>query len=124
MKSHSPPLSICKRAVLAILLTTMAAPAAPVSLFDGESLKGWESSHAERWRIENGAIVSGDFKEKGSSKFFLFTEKSHADFKFRCKFHLTGDPKTGLIKSGIQFRSAYLSNGHASGYQADIGDPE
>ncbi len=68
MKSHSPPLSICKRAVLAILLTTMAAPAAPVSLFDGESLKGWESSHAERWRIENGAIVSGDFKEKGSSK--------------------------------------------------------
>ena len=98
--------------------------AAPVALFDGESLTGWHSKHPERWRVEDGAIVSGDGAERIPNNFFLFTEKSFADFEFRCEFRLTGDPKTGLINSGIQFRSRELPNGHARGYQADIGDPE
>ena len=106
------------------LSLTALLGAAPQALFDGETLQGWETKHPERWRVEDGAIVSGDLKEKIPSNFFLFTEKDYTDFEFRCQFRLTGDPKTGLINSGIQFRSKHLPNGHASGYQADIGDPE
>ena len=106
------------------LLVSTVAQAAPVSLFDGKTLDGWHSKHPERWRVENGAIVSGDLKQKIPSNFFLFTDKSYADFEFRCQFRLTGDPETGLINSGIQFRSAERPDGHATGYQADIGDVE
>ena len=112
-----------KKLLLFLLASTLAA-AAPVSLFDGKTLTGWETKHPERWRVENGALTSGDLKEKIPSNFFLFTEKSYADFEFRCQFRLTGDSATGLINSGIQFRSVHLDNGHASGYQADIGDDE
>ena len=112
-----------KPLILLLLASTLAA-AAPVSLFDGKTLAGWKSNNMERWRVEEGAIVSGDGKAKIPNNFFLFTEKSYADFEFRCQFRLTGDPKTGLINSGIQFRSLHLENGHASGYQADIGDDE
>jgi putative membrane-bound dehydrogenase-like protein len=112
-----------KKTLLFLLATSLAA-AAPVPLFDGKTLTGWETKHPERWRVENGALTSGDLKEKIPDNFFLFTEKSYADFEFRCQFRLTGDPATGLINSGIQFRSVHLDNGHASGYQADIGDVE
>ncbi len=96
----------------------------PVSLFDGKTLAGWESKFLDRWRVEEGAIMSGDEKSKIPDNYFLFTSKTYTDFEFRCQFRLTGDPKTGLINSGIQFRSEKLDNGHARGYQADIGDPE
>lgn len=120
----SPTITLLHRAGISLAALLAVATAAPTALFDGKSLKGWETKHPERWRVENGAIASGDQKEKIPSNFFLFTEKSYADFEFRCKFRLTGDPKTGLINSGIQFRSEHLPNGHARGYQADIGDVE
>ena len=120
------PYSICSYLTILALsfLSVLGAVAEPVSLFDGKTLSGWESKTPERWQVEDGAIVSGDLKEKIPNNFFLFTEKSYADFEFRCQFRLTGDPKTGLINSGIQFRSELLDNGHARGYQADIGDDE
>ena len=96
----------------------------PLSLFDGKTLAGWESRFIERWRVEDGAIVAGDEETKIPDNFFLFTKDTYADFEFHCQFRLTGDPDTGLINSGIQFRSEKLENGHARGYQADIGDPE
>lgn len=96
----------------------------PVSLFDGKTLAGWESKFIEHWRVEDGAIVAGDEKQKIPENFFLFTSKTYTDFEFRCQFRLTGDPETGMINSGIQYRSEKLDNGHARGYQADIGDPE
>jgi hypothetical protein len=51
---------------------------------------------------------------------YLYTEKEYSDFEFRCLFRLSGDPKTGLINSGIQYRSQ-VHNGQIVGYQADIG---
>ncbi|MDG2123612.1 MAG: DUF1080 domain-containing protein [Verrucomicrobiales bacterium] len=122
MNKPNPPVWLLT--FLLTALTALTAQAAPVSLFDGKSLNGWTSKTPERWRVENGAITSGDGIKKIPNNFFLFTEKSYADFEFRCQFRLTGDPKTGLINSGIQFRSVERPDGHASGYQADIGDPE
>ncbi len=110
--------------LLAITAHSQEEKAKPDSLFDGKTLAGWESKFIERWRVEDGAIVSGDEKTKIPDNFFLFTSKTYTDFEFRCQFRLTGDPETGLINSGIQFRSEKLENGHARGYQADIGDPE
>ena len=52
---------------------------------------------------------------------YLHTLKEYEDFEFRCLFKLTGDPKTGMINSGIQYRSV-LEKGTIVGYQADIGD--
>ncbi len=106
-----------------LLSAGIHAAAAPVSLFDGETLAGWTSKTPERWRVEGGAITAGDGETKIPHNYFLFTERSYADFEFRCRFRLTGDPGTGMINSGIQFRSAERPDGHASGYQADIGDP-
>jgi len=54
---------------------------------------------------------------------YLWSEKQYDHFELRCKFRLTGDPKTGLINSGIQFRTAN-KDGHPAGYQADIGNPD
>ena len=65
---------------LLFLFVTTAAHAAPVPLFDGKTLAGWTSKHPERWRVEDGAIVSGDLKEKIPNNFFLFTKKSYAVF--------------------------------------------
>jgi putative membrane-bound dehydrogenase-like protein len=107
-----------------LLAFAPTAWADPVSLFDGKTLEGWESTEMDQWRVEGGAIVAGDLKSKIPNNFFLFTKKNYADFEFRCQFRLTGDATTGMINSGIQFRSEHRPDGHASGYQADIGDPQ
>lgn len=52
---------------------------------------------------------------------YLQTVKEYGDFEFRCLFRLSGDPATGFINSGIQYRSL-VSDHQIMGYQADIGD--
>jgi hypothetical protein len=47
------------------------------------------------------------------------TEKEYKDFELRCLFRISGDHKTGLINSGIQYRSE--AKHKMVGYQADIG---
>ena len=111
-------------ATLTSLLFSTSIAAKPRALFDGRTLNGWETSDPDNWRVENGAITAGDEKTKIPRNSFLFTKESFSDFEFRCEFKLTGDPKTGLINSGIQFRSEMAAGGHAKGYQADIGDPK
>ena len=46
--------------------------------------------------------------------------KEYGDFEFRCLFRISGDHKTGLINSGIQYRSL-VQGKKIIGYQADIG---
>ncbi len=110
-----------------LILSSMAwAQAEPVSLFDGTSLKGWVSveKDAAFWSVKDGSIVADSLGKKMPRNTFLFTELDYSNFEFRCMFKLTGDPKTGLVNSGIQFRSEMLASGHAKGYQADIGGPK
>jgi hypothetical protein len=119
---------------LTALVAAGAAPAvkaadpgdAEVALFDGKSLEGWTvvpADQARHWRVEDGVITAGDGKTEIEKNSFLCTAAEFGDFELRFEFKLAGDPATGFINSGLQFRSAKSEDGHVSGYQADIGDP-
>jgi hypothetical protein len=87
------------------------------TLFDGKSLKGWEGN-AKIFRVEDGAIVAGNLKEKIAHNEFLCTEKRFENFELRLQAKLVGQGKN----AGIQFRSERISNHHeVKGYQCDIG---
>ena len=58
--------------LLCIAANALGQAPKPVALFDGKTLAGWESKYLERWRVEDGAIVSGDEKTKIPDNFFLF----------------------------------------------------
>jgi hypothetical protein len=49
--------------------------------------------------------VSGDRIAKIPENTFLYTEKEYGVFRVPVSFPLIGDPKTGMINSGIQYRS-------------------
>src|SRR5690606_4502520 len=95
-----------------------------VPLFDGTSLTGWETVKKENavyWSVTDSTLMGGDGIHKIPENTYLHTTESYGDFEFRCLFRLTGDPGTGLINSGIQYRST-IENGKIIGYQADIGE--
>jgi putative membrane-bound dehydrogenase-like protein len=105
------------RCLLALLLA-LTVHAAPVPIFDGKSLAGWEGD-AAWWRVEDGEIRGGSSTVKVPKNFFLATEKSYQNFDLRVKLRLTG---TGFVNSGIQMRSVRVPNSsEMSGYQVDYG---
>ncbi len=106
----------------ALLLAHFATFAAePVSLFDGKTLNGWDADPT-LWRVQDGLITGGDGVNKISHNDFVATVKSFHNFDLRIKIKLTGDPKTGMINSGVQIRSVRVPGGsHMSGYQVDYG---
>jgi putative membrane-bound dehydrogenase-like protein len=95
--------------------------AAPVSLFDGKSLDGWDYD-AAIWRVEDGVITGGSRTEKITANYFIATKRSFQNFELKLKIKCSGDPATGMINSGIQIRSVRVPGGHhMSGYQVDCG---
>ncbi|MFT6499421.1 MAG: hypothetical protein ACJAT6_001557 [Akkermansiaceae bacterium] len=83
---------------LAALVSTSAAEGKWVSIFDGETLKGWTNSGGKTvteggWIAEKGVLYR---KGKGGD---LFTEKSYADFEFRWEWKIS--PKGN---SGVKYR--------------------
>jgi len=107
--------------ITAALIT--ATYAAPVSLFDGKTLDGWEGETTKTWRVQDGCIVGGSLAEKVVRNEFLATKKSYRNFEITLKFKLTGTE--GFVNSGVQFRSVRIEKpaNEMYGYQADIGDP-
>jgi hypothetical protein len=110
-------------AVLAGSLESAAGRAAEiedgfVSLFDGQTFQGWEGNR-EVFRIEDGAIVGGNLKERIPRNEFLCTEKEFGDFELRLQFKLLGQG----ANAGVQIRSRRIPDHHEMiGYQADLGD--
>lgn len=103
------------------LLLTSNARSAPVSLFDGKTLDGWDYD-PKVWRVEDGMITGGSRTEKIRENFFIATKKSYQNFEVVMKIKCSGDPATGMINSGIQVRSVRVPGGnHMSGYQVDCG---
>ncbi len=101
-----------------------AADTKPVSLFDGKSFAGWEGDIKTTWRIADGCLVGGSLTKKVPRNEFLASTKSYKDFVLKLKFKLLGDPKKGMVNSGVQFRSQRVPNSaEMTGYQADLGDP-
>ncbi len=71
--------------------------------------------------MEDSILIGGDGINNIPVNAYLHTEKEFGDFEFRCLFRLSGDPGTGMINSGIQYRSQIV-DGNMVGYQADIGN--
>lgn len=93
---------------------------APVPLFDGKGLVGWEGDTKKTWRVEGGAIVGGSLEKNVPRNEFLCTKKSYGDFELKVKFRLLGD--RAKANAGVQFRTKRIPMHHeVSGYQADIG---
>jgi Domain of Unknown Function (DUF1080) len=108
-----------------VLLTSIGAagtqggkPAAPVPLFDGKTLNGWEGD-PKIFRVHDGAIVAGTLANKIARNEFLCTTRTFGDFELRLKFKLLGGDGAN---AGVQFRTKRIPNNHeVSGYQADMG---
>ncbi|MDI1312823.1 PVC-type heme-binding CxxCH protein [Prosthecobacter sp.] len=106
---------------LSLLLLSTALHAEPVSLFDGKTLEGWDFD-PKIWHVEDGMITGGSTTEKIKENHFICTKKSYQNFDLKLKIKVSGDPKTGLINSGIQIRSLRVPGGaHMTGYQVDCG---
>lgn len=85
--------------------------------FNGKDLNGWSAQDMSYWSVQDSAIVGtkGDQKIPGNQ--FLWYDKSVKDFKLTLKVKQI----PYAANAGIQFRSKRGPNGHAIGYQADIG---
>ena len=106
---------------LAVLLLSSFVSLSAASLFDGRTLDGWEGD-LKWWRVQDGLLTGGSTTDKIPRNFFLATTRSFQNFDLRLKIKLTGDPKTGMINSGVQIRSLRVPNNtEMSGYQVDAG---
>ncbi len=85
-----------------------------MSLFDGETLAGWNCS-VPKFRVKDGAIVtSGQTNE--AACYYLLTDKKYGDFELTLKVKMQGG------NSGIYFRSHREPGSvDAHGYQLDVG---
>ena len=107
--------------LIASLSLTAAVFADPVSLFDGKTLDGWDFD-PKIWRVEDGMITGGSTTEKCKENVFICTKKNFQNFDLKLKIKCSGDPKTGLINSGVQIRSLRVpETAHMCGYQVDCG---
>ena len=105
-------------------LSAQDQPGKGISLFDGKTLAGWKVTNPadkDLWKVVDSVITGGDGTHKIKSNSYLQTEQEYGDFEFRCLFRLSGDSRTGMINSGIQYRSKVIDN-NMVGYQADIGE--
>jgi len=87
-----------------------------VSLFDGETLAGWEGD-PKLWRVEDGAIT-GETTADAPVEYNTFLKWSDGEVD---DFELVLEYRIFSGNSGIQIRSFALDKPHAvGGYQADI----
>jgi len=87
------------------------------TLFDGKTLEGWDGDFRV-FRVEDGAIIGGQLKEKIPHNFFLSSKEEYADFELQLEFRLIGDG----TNAGVQLRSKRIPDHHEMiGYQADLG---
>jgi hypothetical protein len=108
--------------VALFLLGSLLPAARAETLFDGKTLNGWEGD-LQWWRVRDGVITGGSETEKVPRNLFLATTRSFQNFDLRLRIKLTGVPNTGMINSGVQFRSLRVPNNtEMSGYQADAGE--
>lgn len=87
------------------------------------SLDSWRTispNEQKYWSIKDSTLIGGDGIQTIPINTYMYTKDAYGDFEFRTLFRITGDHSTGLINSGIQYRSA-IENGNMVGYQADIG---
>jgi len=106
--------------LLLLLTLCRLGEAAPVSLFNGQNLEGWEGETASVWRVIDEVIVGGSLEGNPQNE-FLATKKKYRNFILKLEYKLIGNE--GFVNGGVQFRSVRILNppNELSGYQADIG---
>ena len=87
---------IAKLATLMLLLAAappLLAQQAPRDLFDGESLKGWETIAADQkwWRVDGEMIVGGSLEEQVPHNTFLSTLESFHNFDLEFDILIEGN---------------------------------
>jgi putative membrane-bound dehydrogenase-like protein len=111
--------------VILAAITSAIAPlsvAAPVSLFDGKSLAGWEIRKGEEkwWKIGDGMIVGGSLTEQVPFNTFISSVKNYENFELGYQLRLVKGE--GFMNSGMQIRSQRSDkDSEMSGYQVDAG---
>lgn len=88
------------------------------SIFDGQSLKGWDGDPGF-WRAENGMIIGESTTEKPlkMNTFLIWRGGKPADFELKLEYRMNS------TNSGVQYRSVELPDVGKwvlKGYQADI----
>jgi len=112
-----PLFDVAVAALFAVALPAAGPAAERIPLFDGKSFAGWEGN-LNMFRIEDGAIVGGNLKDKIPNNEFLCTTREYGDFELRLKFKVIGEG----VNAGVQFRTKRIPDHHeVIGYQADIG---
>ena len=110
------------RFILSLTLSITFVHAEKTSLFDGNTLKGWNVRKGEEqwWSVRDGMIVGGSMKKKVPHNTFVATDKSYENFELEFDIRLVKG--SGFMNSGIQVRSIRLPNNHEMrGYQVDAG---
>lgn len=116
-------LTIIIAAAALIFAAHAQEPAKAEPLFNGKDLSGWKTVNPDfmkLWSVVDGVITCGNLTDDIPTNTYLATVKEYENFEFRCLFRIQGDHATGLINSGIQYRSIIEGN-KIVGYQADIG---
>ncbi|MCC6235578.1 MAG: DUF1080 domain-containing protein [Verrucomicrobiales bacterium] len=87
-------------------------------LFDGRSLRGWQTPDPTWWSVEDGAITGRITRDRpcGTNQYLVWSGGALADFELKLKSRLRGE---GGINNGFQFRSLVLPDGDVAGYQVD-----
>jgi putative heme-binding domain-containing protein len=96
--------------------------AAPLALFDGETLAHWEIPAGEEkwWKVQDGMIVGGSLDEKIPKNLFLASSREFRNFDLKFKIRMLAGE--GFMNSGIQVRSRLSSQDLSMiGYQVDVG---
>ena len=88
------------------------------SIFDGQSLKGWEGNTAY-WRVENGAITGETTAENPTkaNTFLVWRDGRTSNFELKLEYKIRNH------NSGVQYRSRLAPGGDGfamAGYQSDI----
>ena len=99
-------------------LVAYAQPQPRKSLFDGQSLDGWEYDD-RYWSVDSGVIV-GEIprgQTLGHNTWMIWRGGELRDFDLQVMVKLTGKPSAN---SGIQIRCQAKDPGQVSGYQADL----
>jgi hypothetical protein len=91
------------------------------SIFDGQSLKGWDCD-PDFWRAENGVMIgetTADHQPK-QNIFCIWRDGKPADFELKVQYKMSGADSGN---SGVQYRSIEMpevARWVMKGYQADI----
>lgn len=87
-------------------------------LFDGKSLKGWETPDPSYWSIEDDAITAKITPEHPCTvnQYLIWEGGTLGDFELKLTFRMISDEP---VNGGFQFRSRIIEGHDVAGYQVD-----